>query len=175
MADPIKAKFDTSGWERGLQQLLGPARISLARTMAVAGGRVLRDEAKVLAPVGTLEEGSIYPGALRDAIYVAYKPARSIDSAQVYSVSWNAKKAPHGHLLEFGHWRTNVSYTGKDGEWYSNPNVKLPKPVWIPGHAFLRRSLGAMDRARAAMMDAGRKRLFELLADPTADEEVPNG
>ena len=25
-----------------------------------------------------------------------------------YSVSWTAKKAPHGHLLEFGHWQPYV-------------------------------------------------------------------
>lgn len=63
MARGLQASFDTSGWSAGLDRLLGPARISLARSMAVAGGEVLRDEAK--ARVNT------HNGVLGAAIYLA--------------------------------------------------------------------------------------------------------
>ena len=45
------------------------------------------------------------PGQLRDAIYHVYADQLSSDGHAVYRVSWNAKKAPHGHLIEYGHWR----------------------------------------------------------------------
>ena len=82
MADPIQAKTDFSGALAGLDRLKGAARESLARSMAVAGGQVLRDEAKLLAPVES--------GKLRKAIYLAYKQNKSSSRQQVYSVSWNA-------------------------------------------------------------------------------------
>lgn len=171
MADPIRAKADFSGWIRGLEQLAGPAKVSLARSMGVAGGQVLRDEAILLCPVGTAAGGSIRPGLLRSAIYLAYKTERSLGDQQVYAVSWNSDKAPHGHLVEFGHWQTNVTYKGDDGEWYSDPGRKLEVPKWVPAHPFLRPALdSAGSRAVAAMMKRGRERLFDLLADPNAPE-----
>lgn len=172
MADPIRAKCDFSGWQKGLDQLTGPLRESLARSMAVAGGKVIRDEAKLRAPVGTAEGGSIRPGALQASIYLAYKPARSTGKEQVYAVSWNAKKAPHGHQVEFGHWQTHVAYKGSDGEWYSDPNKLLASPRWVPAHPFLRPALDAAgDRAREAMFIRGRQRLFDLLADPDSEDD----
>lgn len=162
----ISGKLDTSQWDALLNKLGGPIKTSLARSMAVAGGDVLRDEAKLLAPLGTEEGGSIHPGALRNAIYLAYKPGRSTGSQIVYSVSWNSKKAPHGHLVEFGHWQTNPVAKipgGYGGGYYSTKN-KLPTPKWIPAHPFLRPTLtSAGARAQEAMVRRGRERLSELL------------
>lgn len=171
MADPIRAKIDFSGWNRALDLLNGSLRVGLARSMAVAGGTVLRDEAKARAPVGgdmsvkeRLPGESATPGQLRSAIYLAYKAARSTENKQIYAVSWNSEKAPHGHLLEFGHWQTNVTYQGADGEWYSNPDLKLAVPKWIPAEPFLRPALDAAgQRALQAMIDRGRERLPKLL------------
>lgn len=173
MADSIQAKLDTSGWDQGLAKLLGPLRESLARSMAVAGGKVLRDDAKARAPVGTAEGGSITPGLLQSSIYLAYREAQSVNGRFVYSVSWNSKKARHGHLLEFGHWQTHVSYRGADGEWYSDPSKPLKQPKWIPAEPFLRPAFDAsLDRAREAMLARGRERLPELLANQAASGDV---
>lgn len=173
MADGISAKLDTTGWDRGLDQLSDFLRERLARSMAVAGGQVLRDEAKARAPVGTAEGGSITPGLLRSAIYLAYSPERSTDGKQVYVVSWNSEKARHGHLLEFGHWLTHVAYRGPDGEWYSNPDKPLAQPKWVAAEPFLRPALDAsIGRARDAMIVRGRQRLFDLLAGQTEDIEA---
>lgn len=42
-------------------------------------------------------------GRLRSAIYRAYSEDNSKPGEKaMYHVSWNARKAPHGHLIEFG-------------------------------------------------------------------------
>lgn len=140
----------------GLDRLTGDLATSLARSMCVAGGKVLRDEAKVLAPVAT--------GKLRDSIYLAFKDNRSSSRQVTYSVTWNASKAPHGHLLEFGHWQPFVTIKTRDGEFITT-NVRLPTPKWVAAHPFLRPALdSAASRAISAMIERGRERLPELLA-----------
>lgn len=181
MADGVQGAVDMTEVLLGLDRLGGPIATHLARSMGVAGGQVLRDEAKLLAPVGgdmsvteRLPGESNRPGLLRSSIYLAYRDAQSTDRRIVYAVSWNSRIAPHGHLVEFGHWQTNVTYQGKDGEWYSDPSRKLPEPKWIPAHPFLRPALDAASgRAKAAMIKRGRERLPELLRDAytPADEE----
>jgi len=174
MADPIQAKTDFSSALAGLDRLKGALRESLARSMGVAGGNVLRDEAKLLAPVGTEEGGSIHPGALRDAIYLAHKPVKSTEAQQVYSVTWNAKKAPHGHLLEFGHWQPYVvaKIKGGYGGGYYSTKIKKEAPTWTPAHPFLRPALdSAGERAKASMIERGRQRLPELLAGNGSTDE----
>ncbi len=158
----IKANVDFKDAVAGLDKL-SEIRVKLARSMAVAAGKVLRDEAKARAPVGTDEGGSKNPGLLQRAIYVAYRDAVSTEAKQVYAISWNAKKAPHGHLIEFGHWQTHARYKGKDGNWYTGAKLAVPK--WVPAHPFLRPAMdAAMAQAREAMLQRGRERLPELLA-----------
>lgn len=176
MADPIQAKTDFSSALAGLDRLKGAARESLARSMAVAGGQVLRDEAKLLAPKET--------GLLESAIYLAHKDNKSSASQQVYSVTWNAKKAPHGHLIEFGHWRYNKIINGypqkslreglkrgKGPEDHAGPGA-LEHPVWVAAHPFMRPAFdSASERAKSAMIERGRQRLPELLAGKGGTDE----
>jgi HK97 gp10 family phage protein len=153
----MASTLDTSGWKEGLAQLNGPLRESLARSMAVAGGQVLRDEAKLLAPVES--------GKLRDSIYLAFKDGKSNESQIVYSVTWNSRKAPHGHLLEFGHWQPYVVKKLPNGDWYTT-NEKLPSPKFTAAKPFLRPAFdSAKGRATQAMIERGRQRLPELLAE----------
>ena len=134
--------LDTSEWDAALVKLDGPLKEKLARSMAVAGGTLLRDEAKQNAPVDT--------GLLRDSIYLAFKDNLSNDAQIVYSVSWNSKTAPHGHLIEFGHWHVEG---GKGGE----------RTSWTPAQPFLRPAFDQAPRAQQAMIQRGRERLPELL------------
>ncbi|MBV2184457.1 MAG: hypothetical protein KUL88_07955, partial [Rhizobium sp.] len=44
---------------------------------------------------------------------------------------WNAKKAPHGHLLEYGHVQRYAVFIGKDGKWHTAirpEKLGTPKP-----------------------------------------------
>lgn len=153
----ITAKVDTSSFEAGLAKLAGPLRISLARSMAVAGGKVIRDEARLRAPKDD--------GTLSNAMYLAFKEAKSSEKQAVYSVTWHKKKAPHGHLIEFGHWQPYVVVKGSNGQWFTTKKLRPDGPKWISAKPFLRPAADAAGgRAREAMIARGRERLPELLA-----------
>lgn len=171
-----QAKMDMSEAFAGLDRL-DQVKYQLARSMAVAGGSALRDEAKVRAPVGRAEEditggGSIRPGALRDAIYLAFRDGESTQARVKYTVSWNAKKAPHGHLIEFGHWQPFDVVLTKAG-WRTRASGKGARakgrarkggPKWIPAVPFLRPAYETVfPRLQATMVQRGRERLPELL------------
>lgn len=165
MADNIKATFDTADFTAALERLAGPARTHLARSMAVAGGQVLRDEAKALAPVKD--------GILRNAIYLAFRDAKSNEKQVQYTVTWNSKKAPHGHLLEFGHWMPFKAVRLPSGQWYT-VKARRETPKWVSARPFLRPALeGGTARAREAMIARGRERLPQLLAGDMTEPETP--
>lgn len=155
----VRGKVDLSGM--GLNKLGGPLRQSLASSMLVAGGKVVRDEARVRVPVET--------GRLQQSIYLARDDKTSRDSTIVYNVSWNSRTAPHGHLIEFGHWRVNkVVPTGELGRWKATTE-RLPAPVWTPAHPFLRPAYEATKgRLLQVMVARGRERLPELIRENAA-------
>lgn len=169
-------KVDFSEVMSRLDGLAGVAKNHLPRSMAVATGKIFRDEAKARAPVfestkmeaGANIEKPPKPGLLRDAIYLAYSQNRSAPQIgqATYSVTWNSTKAPHGHLLEFGHWGTNMLVKGNRGKWVPT-NAKLLKPVWVSAKPFLRPAYDAMGQtAIAAGLNRGRERMNEILANP---------
>ncbi|GEM_PF-365986 len=165
-------EFDVDTAIKRLEGFGVAARDHLPRSMAVASGQVFRDEAKDRAPVydGStgLKGGSNFkkapkPGLLRDAIYLAFSENRSrpLKGFFVYSVSWNARKAPHGHLLEFGHWRYNVVA----GDFPRK--TELANPEWVAASPFLRPAFDAVSTLAIEIGFArGRERTAELLAKP---------
>jgi HK97 gp10 family phage protein len=153
----VSAKLDVSGWTKALDKLAGEKRVSLARSMCVAGGKVFEAEAKLQAPVKD--------GVLQNAIYLAFKDAESTAERVKYSVSWNHRKAPHGHLIEFGHWQPYKVVKLPNGDWFTTKE-KLPSPKWISAKPFLRPAYDmAKERAVQAMIERGKQRLPELLAE----------
>ena len=175
MADA--AIFDDRAVQAALSRLNGEARVSLARSMGVAGGQVFRDTAKALCPVGgdmgvsdRLAGESNRPGLLKSSIYLAFKDTLSSEDLVKYSVSWNSRKAPHGHLVEFGHWQPYRVYIGTDGEYYTDKSTKLSSPKWVPAKPFLRPTIEARGNdALQAMLDRGRVRLPQLLSGAADD------
>lgn len=161
MAAKPGISFDDSEWQAAFAKLDGPLKVSLARSMAVAGGKILRDEAKQQAPVQS--------GKLREAIYLAYKDNMSTEQQVVYSVTWNSKLAPHGHLLEFGHWQPYEVVKLPNGDFFTT-NTPLPAPKWTAAKPFLRPAYDTgIERAKQAMIERGRERLPELLAGNAPD------
>lgn len=145
--------FDADNLFRNIDKLEEDG-YKIARSMGVACGQLLRDEAKVNVGVET--------GKLRSAIYVAFDERTSTANRIRYNVSWNATKAPHGHLVEFGHWQRNVQVQLPNGQWITT-NERLPKPVRVPAQAFLRR---AYDTLQPVLMrvaiTAGQRRFASL-------------
>lgn len=171
--------FDGSEWDALFAQMEGPMKESLARRMGVAGGKLIRDEAKLRAPVGVAEEkaarqfgGSLKPGSLRDAIYLAYSNKRSFANAYTYTVSWNGSKfkgAPHGHLLEFGHWQPYLVVYSKEKGWRTTKKL-LPQPKWVRAYPFLGPAWAATKgRAFDVMVEKGRAELPGLLKDKSGE------
>ncbi|WP_368655392.1 HK97 gp10 family phage protein [Castellaniella ginsengisoli] len=155
-----------------LDGLAGAAKEHLPRSMAVATGQVFRDEAKARAPRGddtpTSKVGPRLP--LAESIYLAYSESRSVPEAGIatYSVSWNSKRAPHGHLVEFGHWQPYRVYQDKDGRWWTDKGSPLSAPKWISAKPFLRPAYDATGQtAIQSGLNRGRERMNEILANPS--------
>lgn len=166
-------KFDVDGALLRLEGLGIAAKAHLPRSMAVATGKELRDAAKSFAPVydgstglkgGSNAIKAPQPGLLRDAIYLAFSENRSDpkEGRFVYSVTWNASKAPHGHLLEFGHWRYNVVA----GDFPRK--AELDEAEWVAAKPFLRPGFESHRTVAVEIgMARGKERFAELLANPS--------
>lgn len=171
----IQTKTDFSSALAGLDKLTGPLKTKVARSMAVAAGKVFRDEAKRRAPVGDQgpDEGiSPYPGATREAIYLAYREGQTTEDKVVYSISWNSKIAPHAHWQEFGHWRVNeLVPIGTGGLWVATKE-RLETPKWVPAQPFMRPALESMRQVAAqAAIERGKVRMAELLSGKDSEAE----
>lgn len=169
--------LDTSGLE-GLLDELGAEAEEAMRPAAQAGAQVLYEE--VQRNVAGMRRVS---GNLARAIYQVYSKESSTEGRQaVYHVSWNHRKAPHGHLLEYG-WMQRYVYArdergrffplvrpGMDGT--KKPRrrasqaekdayyVPLPTPRHIPGKAFVRRASVAYGRAMEAAENELKRRIL---------------
>jgi hypothetical protein len=123
MARVVQAVTGIEDIFKGLEAF-STLREPIARAMGVAMGQTVRDEAIVRAPeLKPGDEGydNQRRGQLKEALYLAFDGRRSILNAGhlVYQVSWNAKKAPHGHLVEFGHWMAYKWARGEEGKFYT--------------------------------------------------------
>lgn len=105
-ADAFAIAFDDKALQAALDQLAEGAEVN-TRPAAQAGAQVLYDEVKLRAPVSKRARKTkggriIQPGALKASIYQVFSQDNSGDGRTTYHISWNARKAPHGHLVEFG-------------------------------------------------------------------------
>lgn len=149
---------------KGLANLM-EAEEPIARAMGSAMGIEVRDEAKARVPVGTNEYGSKNPGLLQRSIYVAYDDHMHVLSPHRYEyvVSWNRKKAPHGHLIEFGHWMPYQYQTDYQGNFWTIPIEQRNGPVWVAARPFLGPAYYAkMPVLYSVAVTAGAKRFREV-------------
>jgi len=171
-------RVDTAGLQ-SLMSELGNEAEQAARPAAQAAAQVLYQAARANA-----QRIDRVTGRLAASIYQAYSPGNSKPGVATYHVSWRTSKgdgpkgaatglarAPHGHLIEFGHWR--YYQTGRDAsgkfhqlvrpEMQGKPKprgdrrnnraaldayyVPLPQPVWVPAQPFLRPAAAKADEA----------------------------
>lgn len=98
-------------------------------------------------------------GNLRSSIYQVFSKDHSTEvpdgyARATYHVSWNAREAPHGHLIEYGHIQKFKVYLGKDGRWYTNKKAPLAAPKQVAARPFMRTALNAAEAADAAAQKA---------------------
>lgn len=99
-------------------------------------------------------------GNLAASIYQAYSPDNSGPGRATYHTSWNARKAPHGHLVEFGHLqRYEISFDPQTQRFTTHKDRPLATPKHVAARPFVRPAMALAQQA----MDAGEKRYFEEL------------
>lgn len=157
---------DLSGLNLLLDEL-GEKAKEAVRPAAQAAAQVFYEEMK-----GNAERIKRKTGNLASSIYQAYSPEKSGERSATYHVSWNAKKAPHGGLIEYGHIQRYVAYMRKDGKYITKvrpeaqgkprPNrrasqaikdayyVTLPTPVQVAARPFARPALDKFAEAQKA-------------------------
>lgn len=154
---------DTSGL-RALLDEIEDAAEEAVRPAAQAGAQVLYDRVKLnVSMLGRVT------GNLDGSIYQAFSPENSSEGKAAYNISWNHKKAPHGHLVEYGYLqryryrpdgmgpmvRPGMEGQPKPGRRASQAQknayyVPLPSPKQVPGKAFVRSAQSSMDDAYKA-------------------------
>lgn len=163
----VTLRGDVSSLNALLEQLETDVNEAI-RPAAQAAAQVLYDAVKSnVAAIGRKT------GNLDKSIYQAFGQKQSSDTRASYFVSWNPRKAPHGHLLEYGFIQRYASYVGKDGNWYTAVQASMrgkPKPkgkaaqaakdayyvarpggpVQNPGKAFIRSAASKLPQALAA-------------------------
>jgi hypothetical protein len=158
----------------GLQAMaaeLGEAADAAARPAAQAAAEVYYQEVK--KNVAALGKRT---GNLANSIYQAYSADNSAPGLATYHISWNARKAPHGQLVEYGHLQRYEYYKDEQGrvrprvrpEMMGKPRprsngrnraaldayyVTLPTPKQVPAKSFIRRAESAAPRAIQAATD----------------------
>ena len=126
-----------------------------ARPAAQAGAQVLYNAVK--ANVAGIRRVS---GNLASSIYQAYSKDNSNQAIAQYHVSWNAKKAPHGHLVEWGHlMRYEVTFDPATGRFTTHKDRPLTTPRQVAARPFVRPAAAKFPEANEAM----RKRYLEEL------------
>lgn len=126
----LKMSVDTQSFEAGIDAMLSGLEQSV-RPAAQAGAQVIYDRVQAnVAGIGKVT------GNLAGAIYQAWSQDKSGQFLQTYHVSYRTKggggpRAPHGHLVEFGHIQRYVVRQRRDGSWYTaiRPEMRgKPKP-----------------------------------------------
>lgn len=167
----------------GLDDMLGQLEDGAAeavRPMAQAAAQVFYDRVKTnVRALGRVT------GNLEESVYQAFSPEKSQDGKVAeYHVSWNHKKAPHGHLVEYGYLQRYRYYQDNQGvvrpmvrpgmEGRKRPGrrasqaekdayyVTLPAPIQVPGKAFVRSAEGSTAEAMKAAENELVRRLFEM-------------
>ena len=149
-------KADTSGLERWLDEL-GDAAEKAARPAAQAAAQVLYDEVK--RNVGRIKRKT---GNLERSIYQVFSASKSDQGKATYHVSWNARKAPHGHLVEFGHLqRYEVSFDPNTKRFTTHKDRPLAAPKLVAARPFLRPAMAKFPQA----LEAAKAELFRRLDD----------
>lgn len=144
-----KPAFSVKVDMRGLRDLMADFTRECeeaARPAAQAGAQVIYEEVK--KNVGQIKKKT---GNLASSIYQAYSKDNSAEGRATYHVSWNAKKAPHGHLVEFGHiQRYRVGFNKKTGRFFTVKSQPVA-PKLVAARPFIRPAAAKFPEAELAM------------------------
>lgn len=115
------------------------------RPAAQAAAQVLYDEVKRnVSRIGRKK------GNLASAIYQAFSQDNSGNGKATYHVSWNARKAPHAHLVEYGYIQRYQVIVTSTGRFVTLKNRPLSQPRQVAARPFIRPAVAKFDEAAKA-------------------------
>ncbi len=139
----ITVKADPSAAEDALQQIGKKIQQAVRPAAHKAAELLYREVLRNVEHRPTSKTGN-----LRNAIYHAFSEDNSDEHQATYHISWNHKKAPHGHLVEFGHLqRYQVMYDQRTGTFWTDKTRPLPQPKQVPAAPFVRPAAALMPKA----------------------------
>ena len=113
--------------------------------------------AEVTANVARIKKKT---GNLASSIYRAYSKDNSGPGRTTYHISWNAKKAPHGHLVEYGHLqRYEITFDPDTKRFITHKDRPLATPRLVAARPFIRPAMAKIPQA----MEAARAEFFNQL------------
>lgn len=131
--------------------------LAAVRPAAQAGAQIYYEQVKAnVAALGKVT------GNLERSIYQVYSADNSSQTSATYQVSWNHRTAPHGWLVEYGHYQYwQVRYDPRTKRFISMKDQPLNPPKHIPAKAFVRSAASRTQDALVAM----ERRFFQELSD----------
>lgn len=134
---------------------LGDEVRKAVRPAAQAGAQVIYNEVKRnVAGIGRKT------GNLANAIYQAFSKDNSGELFSTYHVSVNHKKAPHWHLVEYGHLMEYAAYIDARGHWRTDKSRPLATPKQVAAKPYIRPAAAKLGAALAA----AEQELYERLS-----------
>ena len=138
--------LDLSELEKQIDGIEGKTKAAV-RPAAQAGAQVLYNRVQQnVSGIG------VKTGNLRSSIYQKYSKDNSSELMATYHISWNTKKAPHGHLLEFGHVQRYAVFVGSDGQWHTDKKRPIA-PRIVAARPFIRPAGDSIPAALDAVKD----------------------
>lgn len=129
-----------------------------SRPAAQAGAQFIYNQ--VRQNVGRLGQKT---GNLQRSIYQVYSKDQSVSGQEVYHISWNARKAPHGHLVEYGYKQIHqVVKDRRSGKWITLKKKRLATPKQVPPRPFVRPAMAQFPQALKAIETEFYKRLKDF-------------
>lgn len=172
----------TEDFSKQLKTLETVVQEKVLRSSARAGALVFYELMHAYAPYKE--------GGLMNAIYHKFINETSTQNYKSYRIGVNHKKAPHWHLLEYGHMMYYQVRKKPNGDWVTlvrKDKIGTPPPsrwaskevkdaYYIPlkggakhiaGKAFIRKSYDdGKDMAMAAVSERAKQRFAEAMANP---------
>lgn len=147
----VTIECDLSGLDALLGELQGKVDEAV-RPAAQAAAQVLYDDVK--RNVGKLKQ---HTGNLNNSIYQVYSKDNSNEKRATYHIGWNHKKAPHGHLVEFGHLvRYEITFDPATKRFTTHKDRPLPQPKLVAARPFIRPAMAkfpaAFEAAKAELL-----------------------
>lgn len=141
-----------SNIKESLQTFTKEVQEKVVRSGARAAALVFYNDMRQRVPVDT--------GDLYGSIYHWFDTKQSVQGKQVYAIGPNKAKAPHWHLIEYGHWRVNKIVRLENGQLVATKE-RLDVPIWVAAQPYIRPAWSLVNQA----LEAGRQRMRERMAE----------